>query len=55
MRQHKSEEKQRRLAEDLVKEKTSEITKQNGIIRQAVQEHELTKKAHAQPWLNMTS
>lgn len=36
-----------RLANDLVREKTNEISKQNGIIREAVHEHEVTKKSHA--------
>lgn len=36
-----------KLSNDLVREKSNEIAKQNGIIREAVHEHEVTKKSHA--------
>ena len=47
MKQLLAEEKLRAESDALVKEKHAEIQKQNGIIREAVHEHELTKKAHA--------
>lgn len=46
-KRYKKEEKERKSAEDMVREKGGEITKLSGIIKTAVDDHQLTLKASA--------
>ena len=46
-KRHRMEENKRKQADDKLREKRGEITKLNGIIKEAVDEHQLTKKAYA--------
>lgn len=47
MKKYKKEAKEKREAENIVREKGGEITKLNGIIKEAVDDHQHTKKAYA--------
>lgn len=46
-KKNKMEQELRKAADKLLKEKMQEITKLNGLIKEAVEEHQVTKKAHA--------
>jgi len=43
-KRQKKEEKEKKMAEDSVREKSGEITKLSGIIKEAVDEHQLSIK-----------